>query len=118
MLPDQTLAGLTSRLLQKVDDYLRVVEPEWLLRRATQRLSLSHLLRVSTAGFPFAHVEAGLRTFDHAYPFPVEFNRVVTSISAKLHFAPTAGARDNLLKEGIDDQSIWSPETQLSTRFS
>ncbi len=106
MLPDQTLAGLTSRLLQKVDDYLRVVEPELVIAQGDTTTVFVASLACFYRRIPFTHVEAGLRTFDLAYPFPEEFNRVVTSISAKLHFAPTAGARDNLLKEGIDDQSI------------
>jgi UDP-N-acetylglucosamine 2-epimerase (non-hydrolysing) len=47
------------------------------------------------------HVEAGLRSFDRANPFPEEMNRVLADHASDLHFAPTARARENLLREGI-----------------
>ena len=53
-----------------------------------------------------AHVEAGLRTHDIYSPFPEEINRQITGLIAKYHFAPTAGAKDNLLKEGKSAESL------------
>lgn len=47
-----------------------------------------------------AHVEAGLRTYDLANPFPEEANRRVISLLANINFAPTQHAYDNLKKEG------------------
>ena len=53
-----------------------------------------------------AHVEAGLRTHDIYSPFPEEINRQITGLIAKYHFAPTVGAKDNLLKEGKSAENI------------
>ena len=53
-----------------------------------------------------AHVEAGLRTHDIYSPFPEEINRQITGLIAKYHFAPTAGAKENLLKEGKSAEKI------------
>ena len=53
-----------------------------------------------------AHVEAGLRTHDIYSPFPEEINRQITGLIAKYHFAPTAGAKENLLKEGKSAKNI------------
>lgn len=58
------------------------------------------------ARIPVAHVEAGLRSFKKYSPFPEEINRVLTSHVADLHFAPTEGARANLLREGIDAEKV------------
>ncbi|GAG72100.1 unnamed protein product, partial [marine sediment metagenome] len=55
---------------------------------------------------PVGHVEAGLRTGDMSAPWPEEMNRRVASILAGLHFAPTEQSRDNLLREGIEPESI------------
>ena len=55
---------------------------------------------------PVGHVEAGLRTYDLESPFPEELNRQVTSKMARLHFAPTAKSKQNLLNEGFSDNSI------------
>ena len=52
------------------------------------------------------HVEAGLRTHDIYSPFPEEINRQITGLIAKYHFAPTAGAKENLLKEGKSAENI------------
>jgi len=54
-----------------------------------------------------AHVEAGLRTNEKYRPFPEEINRRLTSVLADAHFAPTAGARDNLIAEGVPASQIW-----------
>ena len=62
------------------------------------------------AGFynrvPVAHVEAGLRTYNLNRPFPEEGLRQMLSRITTLHFAPTAGARQALLAEGIAQQTI------------
>jgi UDP-N-acetylglucosamine 2-epimerase (non-hydrolysing) len=57
-------------------------------------------------GIPFAHVEAGLRTFDIANPFPEEFNRVAVTRLAGLHFCPTERARANVLAEHANIQGV------------
>jgi UDP-N-acetylglucosamine 2-epimerase len=54
-----------------------------------------------------AHVEAGLRTDNIYAPWPEEVNRRLVGQVADLHFAPTARARDNLLREGIDPGRIF-----------
>lgn len=56
---------------------------------------------------PVAHVEAGLRTHDRLLPFPEEINRRLLAVLADLHFAPTAGARQNLLASGVAPGSVW-----------
>lgn len=52
------------------------------------------------------HVEAGLRSGDLGRPFPEEGFRRLTAVLADLHFAPTPGARENLLREGIPEDRI------------
>jgi len=56
---------------------------------------------------PFAHLEAGLRSHDIHNPFPEEGNRKIAGIVADIHFCPTQGAKDNLLKESIKDDQIY-----------
>ena len=52
------------------------------------------------------HVEAGLRSHNKYHPFPEEVNRCLTSVIARLHFAPTHAAKANLLNEGIAESAI------------
>src|SRR5207253_4215596 len=56
---------------------------------------------------PVGHVEAGLRTRNKYSPFPEEINRRLTGVLADLHFAPTWEARENLLREQVDDSRIF-----------
>jgi UDP-N-acetylglucosamine 2-epimerase len=55
---------------------------------------------------PVGHVEAGLRTSDKYRPFPEEINRRLTTSLADFHFAPTDAARENLLREGIREETV------------
>lgn len=101
MRPDQPLADLSSALFSGLDPVLREVRPDWVLVQgdtttvmAASLLAYYHRARVG-------HVEAGLRTGDKWQPFPEEIHRRVAGVVADLHFAPTAWARDNLLREGV-----------------
>lgn len=53
------------------------------------------------AGVPVGHVEAGLRSFDRANPWPEEDNRVLIDECASLLFAPTETSADNLRLERV-----------------
>jgi len=55
---------------------------------------------------PVAHVEAGLRTYNLARPFPEEGLRQMISRIASMHWAPTERAREALLREGIPPEAI------------
>ena len=56
---------------------------------------------------PVGHVEAGLRTHNKFFPYPEEINRKLTGALADLHFAPTTTSKENLLREGIDESTIF-----------
>ena len=57
-------------------------------------------------GMRVAHVEAGLRTNNKWAPFPEEMNRRLTGAMTDVHFAPTATAKANLLREGVSADAI------------
>jgi UDP-N-acetylglucosamine 2-epimerase (non-hydrolysing) len=48
-----------------------------------------------------------LRTSDKFAPFPEEINRKLIGAIADLHFAPTLRAKQNLLREGVPERSIF-----------
>jgi UDP-N-acetylglucosamine 2-epimerase (non-hydrolysing) len=53
---------------------------------------------------PVAHVEAGLRSFDHT--MPEEVNRLVADRLSDLLFTPSADADENLRREGVPEDRI------------
>ena len=55
-------------------------------------------------GYPLAHVEAGLRSFDRS--MPEEVNRVVTDAVSDLLFTTEPAANENLAREGLDPDKV------------
>ncbi len=106
MRPDQSLAGLTARLLHALDDALERLTPDVVLAQGDTTTVLCSGMAAFYRRVAFGHVEAGLRTGDIANPFPEEMNRLLTSRLARWHFAPTTAARAHLLHEGIADAQI------------
>lgn len=99
MRENQRLAGLTARLLEKMDVVLEVERPDVVLAQGDTTTVFATALACFYRNVPFGHVEAGLRTGSMADPFPEEMNRVVVGRMARWHFAPTERARQNLLAE-------------------
>jgi UDP-N-acetylglucosamine 2-epimerase (non-hydrolysing) len=106
MQPGQTLAGLTSRLIDGLDRVCREVEPDWVLVQGDTTTAMAGALVAFYRGTRLGHVEAGLRSGDLRRPFPEELNRRLADLVADAHFAPTARARDVLLAEGVPSDRI------------
>jgi UDP-N-acetylglucosamine 2-epimerase (non-hydrolysing) len=106
MRPDQALSQLTSSLFADLDPVLQEADPDWVLIQGDTTTVMAAALLAFYHRVKVGHVEAGLRTGDKWQPFPEEVNRCVASVVADLHFAPTAHARDNLLREGVSEERI------------
>jgi len=101
MVPQQALNPLTARLVERLDRMLVKAEPDRVIVQGDTTTALAAALAAFHRRIPVAHVEAGLRTYCNASPFPEEVNRRAIGLIADLHFAPTAGARDNLSGERL-----------------
>ena len=106
MRPNQTLAQLTSRLMDGIDGWLETAAPDLALVQGDTTTVLVAALACFYRRIPIGHVEAGLRTGNIWAPFPEEVNRRLASQLVGLHFAPTAAAREALLREGVPDAII------------
>ncbi len=100
MKSNQTLFDVTSSVLKLMKDVLEQEKPDMVLVHGDTSTAFATALAAFYLQIPVGHVEAGLRTYDISAPFPEEFNRQAISIIAKLHFAPTKQAFENLLNEG------------------
>lgn len=107
MRPNQTLAGITSAVLEGVSRILDAAAPDLVLVHGDTTTTFATALAAFYRRIPLGHVEAGLRTGNLQAPWPEEMNRRFTGQLATLHFAPTPAARDNLLREGVARDSIW-----------
>jgi len=106
MKPGQTLHGLSAAILLAMPAVLDTAEPDLVLVHGDTTTSTLAALSAFYKQIPVGHVEAGLRTFNLAAPFPEEANRQLTSRLTRLHFAPTAASMQNLLKEGVAEDHI------------
>ncbi len=106
MQPGQTLSALSARLMGGLEKVFAAARPSLAVVQGDTTTTLCGALCAFYARVPIAHVEAGLRTFDIAAPFPEEMNRVLTGRLAALHFAATKCSAQNLLREGVPDDSI------------
>ncbi|MFQ5746586.1 MAG: non-hydrolyzing UDP-N-acetylglucosamine 2-epimerase [Gemmatimonadota bacterium] len=106
MEEDQTPARVAAGVLRGLEAILDRERPDWVLVQGDTTTVAAAALAAFYAGVRVGHVEAGLRTFDRRRPFPEEINRRVAGVLADLHFAPTAAARDNLLREGIPTDRV------------
>lgn len=102
----QSLASITARILDRAYDLLGEIRPSVSVVQGDTTSVFAMSLASFYHGFPVAHVEAGLRTFDLAAPFPEEMNRSLVSRLTDLHFAPTERSRSNLLREGIPSENV------------
>lgn len=106
MRDNQTLAGLTARLMTGIDGWLGDVNPAMALVQGDTTTVLVAALACFYRRIPIGHVEAGLRTGNIWSPFPEEANRRLATPLVSLHFAPTESARQALLAEQVPDAAI------------
>ena len=106
MVPAQPLNELTANVFQGLDPVIESVQPDWVLVQGDTTTVMSAALLAYYHRVKVGHVEAGLRTGDKYQPFPEEINRRVLGALADLHFAPTAWAQGNLLRESVPPEKI------------
>lgn len=107
MKSKQTLFDVTINILDKMRSVLEEVKPDVVLVHGDTSTTFVTSLACYYLQIPVGHVEAGLRTHNIYSPFPEEFNRQAVGLIAKYHFAPTEMSRDNLIREGKNEDSIY-----------
>ncbi len=106
MKPGQKLEYITSGVLQGLSEIFAKEKPDLVLVHGDTTTTFSAALAAFYQQIPCGHVEAGLRTNNKYAPYPEEMNRRLTGALADYHFAPTVGARENLLRENISQDYI------------
>ena len=107
MKDKQTLFDITTNILDKIRNVLEEVKPDVALVHGDTSTTFVTALACFYLQIPIGHVEAGLRTYDIYSPYPEEFNRQAVSIISNYNFAPTLKAKENLVREGKNEEKIW-----------
>lgn len=100
MQANQSLAALTTRILNGMDEVFRTHKPDWVLVHGDTTTTMATALAAFYHRIRVGHVEAGLRSGDLAAPFPEELNRIVADAVSGHHYVPTKVAADQLVREG------------------
>jgi UDP-N-acetylglucosamine 2-epimerase (non-hydrolysing) len=106
MKPGQILNDITTSILSGLKPVLDSFKSDIVLVHGDTATTFAASLASYYEQIKVGHIEAGLRTGNIYSPWPEEANRKLTGAIANYHFAPTAGSRENLIKEGVQDSSI------------
>ncbi len=107
MRPGQDLFDITTNVLDGFRAVVDEVQPDVCLVHGDTTTAFAAALACFYLQVPVGHVEAGLRTYDLANPYPEEFNRQAVDSVSSLCFAPTGLAREHLVREGKPDDSVF-----------
>jgi UDP-N-acetylglucosamine 2-epimerase (non-hydrolysing) len=106
MTANQSLDGLTARLLQGIGDVLDKVRQGRVIVQGDTTTAMTGALACYYRRIPVSHVEAGLRSGDIYAPWPEEVNRKIVGTIADQHFAPTERAAAALRSENVRPEHI------------
>lgn len=107
MKDKQSLFDITISVLKKIKKVIERESPDVVLVHGDTSTTFAASLACFYLQIPVGHVEAGLRTYDIGSPYPEEFNREAVSIISHYNFAPTDQAKENLLREGKKEETIY-----------
>lgn len=99
---------VTETVLDGVNRIVDSFKPDMITVHGDTSSALAAALAGFYRGVTVCHIEAGLRSGDILSPFPEEFNRRVIALASKYHFAPTERAAENLIKEGVRAENIFT----------
>ena len=108
MQSGQTLSDITTRAMKGIESVIKETNPDIVLVHGDTTTTFAGALASFYCQTKVGHVEAGLRTYDKYSPFPEEMNRVLTTQLTDLYFAPTENNVDNLLRENISADKIYT----------
>jgi len=94
----------TAEIMKRFEGVIDAHDPAAVLVVGDVNSTIACALVASKKSIPVAHVEAGLRSYDRT--MPEEINRVLTDQISDLLYTTERTARENLLREGIDDSRI------------
>lgn len=107
MVKDQRISNLVARMIADFSDVFDEYDPDMVLVHGDTATTFAASVFCFFNGIKISHIEAGLRTNDKRSPFPEEYNRRCASLSADWHFAPTIVNKNNLIDEGVSENTIF-----------
>src|SRR3989338_597343 len=93
-----------NKMITKLKEAFIKEKPDVILVLGDTSTTLAGALAAHKLGIKLGHVESGLRSYEIMFE---EVHRIINEILADYLFAPTERAKNNLLKEGINENKIF-----------
>lgn len=107
--PNHQMADIMLRL----EDVIKTEEPDMIMVPGDVNSTFAAALTANKMGYPIAHLESGLRSFDRS--MPEEINRVLTDEITDHYFVTEQSGIDNLKKEEASGQVHFVGNTMIDT---
>lgn len=104
-------AKQTADIMVGLEELILKEKPDFMLVRGDTNSSLAAALVTSKLSLPFAHIEAGERSYNRN--MPEEINRIVVDQLANIHFCVSHAAVCHLSAEGIKGSVHWVGDVML-----
>jgi UDP-N-acetylglucosamine 2-epimerase (non-hydrolysing) len=98
-------AEQTAKVMIEFEKILIKEKPDCVIVVGDVNSTIACSLTAVKLGIKAAHVEAGLRSYDRS--MPEEINRILTDSISDLLFVTEKSGKDNLLKEGVNEDKIF-----------
>lgn len=98
-------AEQTARVMVEFEKVCQKYNPDLVLVVGDVNSTMACSITAKKLWIPVAHVEAGLRSFDHK--MPEEINRLATDAISDFLFVSERNGEKNLVKEGVDPQRMF-----------
>jgi UDP-N-acetylglucosamine 2-epimerase (non-hydrolysing) len=103
----QTPSDFIGAAVPALASLIRAAKPDWVAVQGDTTTALAGGLAAFYERIPVIHIEAGLRTYDGALPFPEEIHRQLITRVATAHAAPTPRNVEALRREGVPADNIF-----------
>ena len=97
-------AKQTAKIMIDFEEICIKEKPSIVVVAGDVNSTIACALVATKLSIPVGHVEAGLRSFD--MNMPEEINRILTDRISNLLFTPSKDANENLINEGMNEESI------------
>ena len=98
-------AEQTAKVMIEMEALLREVQPDLVVVAGDVNSTLATAIVAAKGGFPLAHIESGLRSFDRT--MPEEINRIVADEFSQFCFVTEPSGSKNLDHEGIESTRVF-----------
>lgn len=115
-IPQGSPANQIGNIVLKLEEYFSNATPDLVIVVGDVNSTLAAAICANKMNLKIAHLESGLRSFDHS--MPEEINRILTDKISDIFFVTEPSGIKNLSEEGITENVFFVGNTMIDTMVS